>query len=197
MTTHMLPLPSDSLDVMRSLARSAFLDGECYAFAIAVHRGTGLPIFGLMEGTVPRHAFAYWPDRDAFVDVRGEHAMHSPELGAPFSHRIPYHLEEIPEAMLFRQRPVRDISIDFARRTAELIMPHLPWKKRGDGRAKEFCDELEALCRKHGFWIRSPYPAAKPVLCEAHDDEDGYTLRPLDSGMGYIIDRRLKGETAQ
>ena len=196
MTTHVLPPEAESLDVMRSLARSAFLEGECYAFAIAVHRGTGLPIFGLMEGAVPRHAFAYWPDKEAFVDVRGEHAMHSPELGAPFGHRAPYHLEEISASKLFRQRPVCDNSIGFAARMAEFIMPHLPWKKSRDERAREFCDELEALCRKRGFWIRSPYPAQKPILYEGHADEAGYTIQPADTGMGYTIDRRLKGEPA-
>jgi hypothetical protein len=197
MTTTVLPLSGESLNTMRSLAHSAFLDGECYAFAIAVSRGTGFPIVGLMEGSVPRHALVYNRDKGAFLDVRGEHTLHDQRLGEPFGHRAPYDLKEIPEARLFGQRPVHDMTIASARRMAEALFPALPWKRGRAARAREFCDELEALCRRHGFWIRSPYPAAKPILCEAHQDEAGYTLRPTDCGMHYTIDRRLNGESMQ
>jgi hypothetical protein len=87
---------------------------------------------------------------------------------------------------------VPDTAIAWAMRWAELLMPHLPWKSSRAARAIEFCDELEKLCRRHGFWIRSPFPAAKPILCEADGEEDGYSIQPTATGTDYTIDRRLK-----
>lgn len=198
MTTHLLPLSGEDLDTMRSLAASIYLDGECYAFAIAVSRGTGLPIVGLMEGAVPRHALVYWRDKNRFVDVRGEHAMHEPRLGAPFGHRPgSYDLQELPEERLFAQRPIDGASIRYAQRYADILLPQLPWRRSRAARAKSFCDELEDLCRRHGLWIRSPYPAAKPVLCDGVGDEDGYTIKPTAEGSQFTIDRRLRGESLQ
>lgn len=192
MTTQILPLDAEGLDAVRSVALSTFLEGECYAFAIAIHRGTGLPIVGLMEGVVPRHAFAYWPQKSMFIDVRGEHGINGMELGKPFHHRPPYDLQDINEGRLFGQRPVEDATIAMAMCWAELLMPHLPWKKGRMERVSKFCDELEKLCRRHGFWIRSPYPTTKPILYEADDDEDGYSIQPIATGTSYTIDRRLK-----
>ena len=192
MTTLILPPDAESLETMRSLAHCTFLEGECYAFAIAVHRGTGLPIVGLMEGTVPRHAFVSWTQKNALVDVRGEHGINCMELGRPFHHQPPYDLQDINEGRLFGQRPVHDTAITAAGRWAEMLMPHLPWKKSRISRVSKFCDELEALCRKHKLWIRSPYPAAKPILYEADNDEAGYSLQPTATGTSYAIDRRLK-----
>lgn len=198
MTTHLLPMPGEDLDTLRSIAQSMYLDGECYAFAIAVSRGTRLPIVGLMEGSVPRHALVYWKDKNKFVDVRGLHGIHEPALGQPFGHRPgSYDLQEIPEAKLYAQRQIDDSSIAYAQKYADILLPMLPWKQGRALRAKAFCDELEDLCRRHGFWIRSPVPAAKPILCEGHGDEDGYSIKPTSDGGQFTIDRRLKGESLQ
>lgn len=197
MPTHLLPLRGDDMDAVRSIAQSMYLDGECYAFAIAVSRGTGLPIVGLMEDALPRHALVYHRNKNTFVDVRGEHTMHSPELGRPFGHRPRYHLKEIPEEQLYSVRPIGERSIEYARKYADIILPGLPWKDSRTVRAKAFCDELEALCRRHGYWLRSQAPGMKPVLSEAHGDEAGYTIEPTATGMDFVIDRRLVGESLQ
>lgn len=197
MTTHLLPMPGEDLDTLRSIAKTMYLDGECYAFAIAVSRGTGLPIVGLMEGSVPRHALVYWKDKNKFVDVRGLHGMHDPKLGEPFGHRhSSYDLQEIPEERLFAQRQIDDSSIAYATRYADVLLPMLPWKQSRALRVKAFCDDLEDLCKRHGFWIRSQ-GLYDTILCEAGRDEAGYTLRPMLDGTQYSLNRRLKGESLQ
>ncbi len=198
MTTHVVHLQGESLDTIRSLATSAFLDGECYAFAIALNRNLGWPIIGLMDDNgIPRHALVHSRSHGILFDVRGSFTVHEQELGRPFSFRPPYNLQKLTENDLLRVRPVHERTISYALRMAEIIMPDLPWKESRMIRARQFCDELETLCRKHGFWIRSPVPTARPILCETADDEDGYTLRWTDCGMQFIIDRRLKGEAIQ
>ena len=79
----------------------------------------------------------------------------------------------------------------FARKMAEKIWPELPWIVSEAKRVSAFCDELEALCSKHGLWIRAPYPSSKPVLAIGEGDEAGYSVYPTDDGLSYTIDRRL------
>ncbi|MDB5225162.1 MAG: hypothetical protein JWL87_114 [Candidatus Adlerbacteria bacterium] len=195
MTTLVAPLTGESLETIQSLARNVFLDGECYAFAIGLSRGLGWSMVGLMEGPVIRHALAYNPKKPSglgvLYDVRGKLALNEPELGNPFHHRPPYILREVTEDDLRAVRPVHERSIAMAGRMAEAMWPHLPWKQGLAVRAKAFADALAALSREHGFWIRSPYDTMRPILSEAHGDERGYTIRILDDGMAYTIDRRL------
>jgi hypothetical protein len=164
-----------------------YLDGQCYEFAFALRRKLGWPMVGLMDGEIIRHVLVREPE-GALRDVRGRLAM--TDVGKPFGMQEPYELRDVEEADVLRMRLVSEGSVDMAGRLAELVWPELSW----NGEAKRmaaFADELEALSRKHGVWIRAPYPAALPILSGAFGEEAGYTITPTANAGGYMIDRRL------
>lgn len=177
------------MEFMRGLCRTVFLDGECYAFAIALHRGLGWPIFGLILNDEIRHAFLYPANvsSDVFFDARGYIAEE--KLGEPFDIDYPYKLQQIEEKDLYATRPILDNSIDKARQFAEIIWPNLDWK--GGARADKilaFAKELEALSRKHGLWIRAAFPGTPPLLAEGCGDES-YSLKIMADGCTYSVNR--------
>lgn len=180
-----------TFEFIRDLCRSMFLCGECYAFAVAVHRGLGWPMFGLMRNNEIRHAFLCPANvsSDVFFDARGY--ISEEKLGKPFGADQPYELRQIEEKDLYAKRPILDNSIDKARQFAEIIWPNLPWK--GDTRANKilvFAEELEALSRKHGFWIRGAFPGTPPLLAEGCGDES-YSLKLMADGCTYSIARLI------
>ena len=194
MPTMIKTLDGEAAQCMRGIAESGFLDGECYAFAIALSRGLGWPIVGLYPteaSTIPRHAAVYGPDK-RIHDVRGPLGQRSTEFGAPFGIAPPYYLRPMSEDDLRNVRPVVEHTIRLARRIAEHLWPHLPWIESEAQRARAFADELEVLSRKHRLWIRGMAPAMLPLLAKGEDDEGGYVLKPTDDGMTFTIDRYLR-----
>lgn len=179
------------MEFMRDLCRSMFLDGECYAFAVALHCGLSWPMFGLMRNNEIRHAFLYPANvsNGVFFDARGYIAEE--KLGKPFGVDQPYELRQIEEKDLYAKRPILDNSIDKARQFAEIIWPNLPWK--GGTRADkilEFAREFEALSRKHGLWIRAAFPGTPPLLAEGCGDES-YSLKLMPDGLTYSVARLI------
>ena len=192
MTTLIKTLSDESRSAIRNICLATYLDGECYAFATALHEGLGWQIVGLMQDNVIRHAIVKSPDGTLY-DARGE--VSEEELGKPFGISAPYDLRTVGISDLVREKELpqaRDSSVATAKRFAEKLWPELPWKNPDSEKIRSFCDELEALCRRHKLWIRAPYPGAKPVLSVHAGDEAGYTAQPTDDGFGYIIDRRLE-----
>ena len=59
-------LNEESLQILDDMARSIYLDGQCYEFAIALHRGLGWDLVGVMTGSIVgsviRHALVKSPD---------------------------------------------------------------------------------------------------------------------------------------
>lgn len=182
-----------SHETIRDLCIGIFLDGECYAFATALSVGLGWPMIGLMDGKVIRHVVVQ--DHDGNLhDARGLIKEEEFGLGGPFGLKPPYDLRKVSASDLVRDgesSEVRANTVRRARMMAETIWPELPWRNSFAARATAFADELETLSKKHGLWIRSPVPAAAPLLAISHDDEDGYTLRPTIDGITFTIDRRL------
>lgn len=182
---------TESTEALRDMCVQTFLDGECYAFATALHEGLGWPMIGLMDGDVIRHVAVQSPDGKLY-DARGLIKEEEFGLGGPFGLRPPYDLRRVSvgdlvrtgEPSEFRARTVRR-----ARMVAEAIWPELPWQDSFATRVTAFANELEALSRKHGLWIRSPVPAAAPVLAIGDDAEGGYKLRPTADGTTFTIDR--------
>lgn len=183
----------DIMESMRNLCKSMFLDGECYAFAIALHRGLGWPILGLVINNEIRHAFLNPridnADSGILFDARGYIAKE--KLGKPFGVNQPYELRQIEEKDLYAARPIMKNFIDKARQFAEILWPDLPWK--GGTRANKilaFANGLESLSRKCELWIRSPFPGSLPLLAEGCDDES-YSLKIMADGLTYSIDREI------
>lgn len=192
MTTQIHKINDESREVLHRQCLAIYLDGECYAFATALHEGLGWPMIGLMDGDVIRHVVVRDPDGNLH-DVRG--LVSEQELGEPFDTSLPHTLREVEVEELVRDREPaerRAGSVNFARRMAEKIWPDLPWIDSEVKRVSAFCDEMEVLCHKHGLWIRAPYPASKPVLEIGQGDEVGYSVYPTDDGLSYTIDRQLE-----
>lgn len=186
------PLDEKSIKMLKKMAKAVYLDGECYAFAIALSRGLGWPMVALVQaplGTL-RHAAAYGPDHRLY-DARGSFTQDDPAFGEPFGFVAPYAPRHVTEANLRAVRPVNERSVARAGEFAEAIWPDLPWLSSRKRRAMDFLLELEGLCRKHQFWIRSPFPAGRPVLCDGVGDEAGYTLQHTAEAGSFFIDRRL------
>lgn len=194
MPTKVIELDEEAVGVLRDLLRSTFLDGECYAFAIALKRGLAWPLVGLIDsqGQI-RHAMVCGSDQKLY-DVRGGFDENDPEIGVPFGMAPPYTAKHLKEADLHRVRPIHSRLISHARRMAEIVWPDLPWKGGQRARVVAFLNELEALCQKHELYIRAPLAAKTswPVIGNRHGDEAGFVARPTDDGMAYIFDRQLR-----
>ena len=187
MPTVLKPLASEFVEALHSLCIGMYLDGQCYEFAIALHRKAGLPMIGLIERNIIRHVLVRDTD-GSLRDTRGK--VELADVGKPFGVLQPYELRDISEADILKVRPVREADIVTAVRLAELVWPDLPW----NGEAKKmiaFTQELEALSRRHGIWIRAAYPTAMPVLSEAFGEEAGYVITPTANAGGYLLDRNL------
>ncbi len=188
MSTILESLTLEDREPAHGICLGTYLEGECYAFAIALHRAFGWSMVGLMQGKVIRHALVRQPD-GIYRDARGE--VEQAEIGEPFGVREPYVFRVVSESDLKSVRPVYEHVIATATTLGEIVWPDLPW----NGMAKKavaFADELEALSRKHGIWIRAAVPAARPVLSEQFGEEAGYTVSPSVNGGGFFLERRLE-----
>jgi hypothetical protein len=191
---------SPDAPLIRSMLEGMCLDGSCYEFAIAIHRGTGLPLVGLWSNTasgdngVPgtwRHAAVRLPNGDYF-DARG---LVTPwAFGTPFGEPEPWDIRDITEADLTAVRPIPEHSFETIAKLAQSVWPDLPWLPgTPHNRMLAFLKDLEALSVRHGVWIRSPYPAARPVLAE-HDKTDNLVYRAeiTADGLAISFDREFK-----
>lgn len=194
MTTAVLLLDDEARETLHNMAVSVHLDGECYAFAIALSRNLGWKMLGLMPtgGSAPRHAAVYGALDHKLYDVRGSFKQDDPRFGEPFGVGLPYKLKPITEDLLRKVRPVHENTIAMAQKFAESIWPHYPWINSAARRMRAFADDLEALSRKHKIWLRAPYPGAKPILNNECDEEAGYTICPTDDSIAFTIDRRFR-----
>ena len=182
MTVTIQSLGEKHLTAFRETCVRIYLDGNCYPFAIALHRALGWPIIGLMHGDIIRHALVQNPEDEIYHDVRGPVAKE--EIGDPFDDIFPpYELRPLKEEDLRQvQRTPAESQLTevFSLRTirvAEILFPDLPWKDPFQERVYRFAKELETLSRKHGLWIRGTVPTALPLLTEMSENElTGYLL---------------------
>ncbi|HEY0947996.1 MAG TPA: hypothetical protein VGE53_00690 [Candidatus Paceibacterota bacterium] len=164
-----------------------YLEGECYAFAIALNQGLGWPLVGLMKGDEIWHAGVRAPNGKIY-DARGP--LTEEAFGGHFM-PPPHVIREVTEAELRATRPIADFSVQQARQFAEVNWPALPWQESLASRIEAFASDLEVLSRKHGFWIDGPVPASLPLIIPGEGDEGGYELRLTVDGMKYTINRYL------
>jgi len=186
---HTLEEDGEHGERLHGMSRGHFLDGECYAFATALHQGLGWKMLGLRQGDTIRHVVVT-NTRGKYFDARG--FISEEELGTPFGLVPPHDLYEVTENDLGRDGETieaRECSVRIARQIAEALWPKLPWKESFASRASAFADDLETLSRKHRIWIMPPVPASPPVLAESFDREGGYELRPTEGAFSFTIDR--------
>ncbi len=165
-----------------------YLDGSCYEFAVALKRGTGWPMIGIMEKGVIRHA-GVRNDAGEFIDSRG--IVPHDQIGKPFGLAAPYIMKEVSEQDLLAVRQMSDLGIHRASLMAETLWPSWPWKETCfKSRAAAFLADLDRLCRKHDVWIRAPLPNSDIILDERVGDE-GFIASQTLTGQ-YFFDRRLE-----
>lgn len=192
MTTKVLRTPIETEEFLINLCRSTYLDGECYAFAEALHEGLGWPMIGLMEGDKVRHVLVVSPE-GRYFDARG--FVPKDQVGEPFGLSIPYDLRNINHDDLVQDGESEDVRMyaaGRARRIAEMLWHDLPWKDSRIAQIIRFADELEELCRKHQLWIRAPFAATAPVLADHDGGEGGYEIISTSDGTGHTINRYFK-----
>jgi len=197
MSTKLEKLSGENNESLQRLEIITYLDGQCYEFAVALHRGLGWPLVGVMSGNpagvIIRHALAQSPD-GKFWDIRGP--VKKSEIGTPFGIASEPVLQPVTEEDLRKTRKtfghsISDEAIEHASLVAEGLWPELPWRKETfQKRVLAFMDELETLCKKHEVWIRAPYPAARIVVGKAYGDEKGFRISPTLNGQ-YFFDREL------
>lgn len=185
-----MKIDSEARGTLHAILIGLCLDGECYAFAIAMHRCLGWPMIGLMQGELIRHAAVIDPDGNIW-DCRG--IVSREEFGEPFGIKFPYETRPITEEKLKAVAPVLynyDHFIESLSKKAQMVWPDLPWKSDTlVARVRAFTEELEALSRKHNLWIYGNFPTALPAIAEGDGEEKGYALEAVMGG--YVINRLL------
>jgi len=170
---------------------SASVYGQCYCFAIALHRNLGWPIVGILKGENIIHAGVKSPEGKIW-DGRGE--VLEKEFFEPFKLLKKYPIINVKEERLIYTGKVSEELVELYKEKAQAVWPDLPWKNQTyQQKVVAFTEELEALSRKYKLWITGPYPAKKSVILEGFDDEVGYEIE-LTGGDGttHTIDRKLK-----
>ena len=192
MTTVLESIDKGTLEAFHDIWAGMFLHGECYAFAIALSRGTGWPMVGLMRDNKIDHAGVRRPD-GMIQDIRG--AISEQDFARPFPVSPLHLLLPVTEDELRTVAPVHEMMIATASRIAQALWPDIPWKEDTlQSRVIAFADALEKLSRDHGFWIRGATPGSSPMIALSGDDEGGYELQP--TGLGYTINRYLDSHHA-
>ncbi len=189
MPTHFKPLSQTPEDysTLHDMHKHMFLQGECYAFAIALHQGLTWPMIGLMKKEVIWHAGVRAPDGQIW-DIRG------PLSEDDFSSRyeLPAQiLREITIEELHAMRQIQHRTITLARGIAEKLWPELPWRDSHTAKVIAFADELEALSRKHDLWIVGHIPTQLPRLYVGCGEERGYEIHASMTALSYTVTRHF------
>jgi hypothetical protein len=198
MPTQLRPLDADTLEFLQRLMTQTYLDGRCYELAIALHRGLGWSLVGLqqrtqedgVETTCIRHAGVMSPDR-WFFDARGRVA--NEDVDTPFGSNLEYVDFELESDLRSHTRPIEELFISQAGKLAMSLWPALPWKKDTYIQSVvTFLNDIEQVCRRHGFWLIAPCGAATwPMIVPAEEADADYELIP--NGVGsYVANPKLK-----
>jgi hypothetical protein len=197
MTTSIVDLPEESRQLLISM-HGGFLHGMCYEFAIGMSRKIDWPIVGLINHDAPKavqieHVGLKTPD-GLIHDIRGP--LDEEKFSEPFRTGSRYTIEIVSIQDLYDSRRInkKEISerdVKCAEHICEIIWPALPWRESCVEKLKSFLDEVEALSRKYGLWIRAPFPGVQPVIGTQFGDEDGYIARSTEEGNAFTFDRKL------
>ena len=119
-------LDAENIQLLYDFCTGVYLDGECYAFAVALQQNLEWPIMGLMHGGTIRHALLQRPDGGLF-DARGP--IKSKDAGKPFEVPPPYDLKPVEEIGLRQTRLIQELRIRRALDLAQRGWPDLPSRK--------------------------------------------------------------------
>lgn len=192
MPASLRPLSREDRDDLSMLIKSAYLKGGCYELAIALSRGLGWQMVGLMRGEEIYHVALRHPtNAKNMFDARG--FFHEKDFGAPFGLPRPYVTKDVTEKDLRAVREIREHAVESAAKQAGARWPDLPWKNGLHMRVLAFAQELEALSRKHKIWIFTNIQETHPpMLSVDFGEESGYEVGAMLGGLTYAIRRKVK-----
>lgn len=168
---------------------AATIHGNCYHFAIAMHRGLGWPIVGLVQNREIIHAGVKSPGDEKFWDGRG--ALSRKEFIEPFACDY-LRFSDITEEDLAISKNFSEHAVEILLEKAQLAWPELPWKvETFQEKIIAFAKELKELSQKHGIWICASLPNGPPVIFKGEGDELGYRLTLSVEGNAFMINREL------
>ena len=163
--------------------------GDCYDFAIAMHRNLDWSLIGLIDESKIIHVGVKTPKGEIW-DGRGK--VSEEEFGGHFI-SPPFIIQEVTEEELLATGGVREHNVELILRRAQLAWPDLLWKSETiQKRMADFADELEEISRKHKLWIGGMTPTSLPIVFEGFNDETGYAIKPNTDGNAFTINRVLE-----
>lgn len=180
-------LSEEDREALQEAISGRYLHGDCYSFAIALHRRTGWQLVGAVDREgLALHAGVRRPD-GVYLDVRGFMGEYWFLDGWTQAVGI----AEMSEAdLLAVDSKQMDERIAKADVHIDRLFPDLPGSDEAGKRIGAFLQGLHALCREHGFYIRAQTPGMRPVIYSAHGDEAGFCADELCIG-GWAFDRLL------
>lgn len=172
-----------------------YLHGRCYAFAIALYEGLSLPLVGIQVGNEIIHAGVKSGDglyRDVRGDLTFEEFIQGFDISSEFMVRDTSR-EELEELYAMKVRVSLDRAfIDRARTHAESLWSSWEWKDSKVKKMERFVGDLDALCKKHGIWIREQFPASPSIIYFGDEVEAGYDLKQLPAAsLQFLVTRRF------
>jgi hypothetical protein len=182
-------LGEEDAESVSHMIEGIYLEGNCYEFALGVHQDTGFPLAGLVNNGTVWHAGVRHSD-GRFFDARG--FVEESDIEVPFRKQGPFEIREITIQEMQASRQISEEGALHASQMVQVVYPDFPWNECSlISKTRAFLDELEELCRLHGFMIRAPYVTTQPIVELAHGDEKGFSMSPVMSGGGYLFDRIL------
>lgn len=177
---------------MHQICISLFLTGHCYALAIALSRGTGWPIYGIIKDGLVWHA-GVRDENERFWDARGR--VDDGKIGEPFGLGDGLMMRQVTEEELQVTKFMNEIVIHRASVLAQMIWPNLPWNREAyRTRVLSFIRELDEISRKHQVWIRSEVPN-RAMVVDQMDGREGFQVEPSATGQ-YFLKRYFESEQA-
>jgi hypothetical protein len=190
MSISIKPLAPEAKEFLRNFLGGAGVHGRCFVFAIAMNRGLGWPMVGLMCKEEIYHVGLRDP-KGIFWDARGP--VDEEKIGDPFGTKSPHRFRSVTEEDLLTITPISEAEINHVvLKKAQALWPNLSWKTKVlEDRVRAFAEELEELSRKHKLWIFGVYPTKLPAIAEGEGDEIGYEVNPDITGLNFFINRKI------
>lgn len=166
---------------------------HCFTFAIAASRGLGAQLVCIEESGKIIHAGLRGTKKE-FRDVRGE--LTREEFVYGFVSQREFIIRETTEDELrlvsqeATGKPLSELLITSARRHAESLWSEWEWKENHLTKVLAFAEELEALCRKYGLWVREAGPSTLPIICQSDGEELGFEIEQSPSTSSQYLFRR-------
>lgn len=189
------PLEDRDREILEGFTYSRFLHGECYGFAIALHRALGWKMVGMVqEDKKIVHVALKQPEGKLYFDARG--SFDEECIGELYSITTSWTLQEVTEEKLKETcaPSTNENVIAEALHTAFLLWPDLPWLSEENlpvYPVLQFLKELTELSRKYDLWITPRTPTTLPSLREGNEGDE-YRLHPHTHTNAYMLDRRTK-----